>query len=136
MINSKRKGKNGELEAVRFLRAMGYEVHRTAQFNGNTEEGAADIAGMPGIHWEVKRVQRLNIDDALNQAIRDAKTQGKGDIPIVLHRKNHAAWKVTMDAEDFCNNFLREWESGLWLRETARTDEKKKGTSDLSCGEK
>jgi len=62
MVNGKRKGKAGELEAVRLCKSEGYECHRTAQFCGNSEEGAADIVGLPGIHVEVKRVERLNIE--------------------------------------------------------------------------
>ena len=59
---------------------------------------------------EVKRQERLNIDDALNQSKRDA---GKTDqaLPIVLHRRNNTAWKVTMDAHDWFRLY-REWEAG------------------------
>lgn len=111
MINGKKKGKNGELEAVRLCRAEGWETYRTAQYCGNSEEGAADIVGLPGIHVEVKRVERLNIDDALDQSTRDAAKTDKA-IPIVLHRRNHTRWKVTMDAHDWFKLY-REWEAGL-----------------------
>ena len=64
MTNSRRKGKVGELEVVRLCKAEGYDVHRSAQFCGNNESGAADVVGLPGIHIEVKRVEHLNLDDA------------------------------------------------------------------------
>lgn len=107
MTNSKRKGKDGELEVARLCKAEGYDAHRTAQFCGNNEEGAADVIGLPGIHIEVKRVEHLNIDDALDQSHRDAaKTDGA--IPVVFHRKNATKWKVTMDAHDWFKLY-REW---------------------------
>ena len=109
-INSKRKGKVGEEECVRLCKAEGYDAHRTAQYCGNSEEGTADVVGLPGIHIEVKRVEHLNIDDALDQSHRDAaKTDGA--IPVVFHRKNATKWKVTMDAHDWFRLY-REWEAG------------------------
>ena len=72
MKNGNRKGKKGELEVARLCRKEGYEGRRSAQFCGNNEEGTADVVGLPGIHIEVKRVEHLNLDDALDQARRDA----------------------------------------------------------------
>ena len=111
MTNSKAKGKRGELEVVRRCKAEGYDgVRRSAQCCGNSEEGAADVVGLPGIHIEVKRVEHLNLDDALAQASRDAgKTTG--NIPAVFHRKNGTGWKVTMGANDWFRLY-REWEAG------------------------
>ena len=94
---------------VRLCRAHGYETRRSAQYCGNSEEGTADVVGLPGIHIEVKRVEHLNLDDALGQSRRDAaKTDGA--IPIVMHRKNGTKWKVTMDAHDWFKLY-REWEA-------------------------
>ena len=106
-INSKAKGKGGELEWSRVCRAEGYDVRRTAQFCGNTGE-AADCIGLPGIHQEIKRVERLNITDAMAQAERDAAADGHGNIPIVAHKKNYGKWYVTMRAEDWFKLY-REW---------------------------
>ena len=39
-INSKRKGKEGELRLVHFLREQGYECRRAAQYCGKTGEAA------------------------------------------------------------------------------------------------
>ena len=61
--------------------------------------GDADIVNaLPYIHIECKRVEHLNVDDALNQAKRDHK---EGTIPAVFHRKNGTKWKVTLDLDDF-----------------------------------
>jgi len=108
-MNSKRKGKRGELEFARFCREQGYNVRRGQQYSGIEGE---DVVGLPGIHVEVKRVERLNIYDAIAQSKRDAQ----GKIPIVAHRRNNCEWLITMRAEDWFKLY-REWESGMWLKE-------------------
>lgn len=106
-INSKQKGKRGELEIVRALKNYGYDARRTAQYCGNTGD-AADVVGLPGIHIEVKRVERLNLSETMTQAIRDARS---GEAPAVFHRRSNAPWMVTMRLEDWINLY-REWEAG------------------------
>lgn len=105
-INSRAKGKNGELEAVRFLKEHGYtNAKRGVQYNGRN--GDADVVdALPGVHLEIKRVERLNVQDAIDQSKRDAR---EGEMPIVLHRRNHCKWLVTLDAEDFLRLY-RDWE--------------------------
>ena len=56
------------------------------------------LFGLDYIHIEVKRVENLNLDKAMEQAIRDAKD---GLIPTVFHRKNGKKWKVTMELDEF-----------------------------------
>lgn len=106
-MNSKRKGKTGELEFSRLCREQGYDCRRTAQYCGNTGD-AADVVGLPGIHVEVKRVERLNVREAMGQAIRDARP---GEIPVVAHRRDRHPWLVTMRLEDWFALY-REWEAG------------------------
>ena len=99
-MNSRDKGKRGELELVKLLKASGYEARRTAQYCGKSGE-AADVVGLPGISIECKRVEKLNIYDAIAQARRDAEAAGRGDLPAVFHRKNGCGWLVTMVAADW-----------------------------------
>ena len=106
-MNSKQKGKRGELEWASYCRNQGYNCRRTAQYCGNTGD-ASDVVGLPGIHQEIKRVERLDLSSAIFQAERDAK---ENEIPIVAHRKNNEKWLVTMKAEDWFKIY-REWESG------------------------
>lgn len=103
------KGKRGERLWASYCREQGYDVHRTAQYCGKTGD-AADCIGLPGIHQEVKFVERLNIWDAMEQAKCDAEKSG--EIPIVAHKKNYTEWLVTMKADDWFKLY-REWESGL-----------------------
>ncbi len=96
MKNSRRKGANGERELAGILRSYGYNSRRGQQYCG--ANGDADVVGLPGIHIECKRVERLNLDDAMAQAKADCKN---GDKPCVFHRKNHGEWRVTMRLDDF-----------------------------------
>ena len=95
-INSRQKGKAGELELAHILQSYGYDTRRGQQYCG--ANGDADVVGLPGIHVECKRVENLNIDKAMAQAQHDAKD---GETPVVMHRKNRQAWKVTMTLGDF-----------------------------------
>ena len=95
-MNSRRKGKVGELDAVHFLNKLGYETHRTSQVCG---QDSADIEGIEGLHIEVKRQEKVSIEQWLQQSERDAKYTG--GIPIVMHRRNREQWKVTLRADEF-----------------------------------
>ena len=95
-INSRQKGKAGELELAHILQDYGYDARRGQQYCG--ANGDADVVGLPGIHIESQRVENLNIDKAMAQTQHDAKN---GEIPVVMHRKNRQAWKVTMLLDDF-----------------------------------
>lgn len=110
MMNSKRKGKRGELELVKKLREYGYDCRRGQQYSGI---GGDDVVGLPHIHIECKRQERLNIYEAMGQAKRDAKENEK---PAVFCRKNREEWLVIMHLEDWIELY-REWESGLYLKE-------------------
>ena len=110
MVNSRRKGKEGELEFARECREAGYEVRRSQQYCGAA--GDADVVGLPGLHVEVKRVNKLNIDKAMEQARGDASD---GQMPVVAHRKDGGRWMVTMDLATFWRLY-REWEAGEYMR--------------------
>ena len=100
-MNSRQKGKRGELELAKGLREHGYETRRGQQYSGT--ETSADVVGLPGIHIECKRVENLNVYNALAQAIRD--TGESGDLPAVFHRKNNQPWLVTMRLDDWLKIF-------------------------------
>ena len=105
-MNSRAKGAGGERELAKKLREYGYDCRRGQQFSG--ANGDADVVGLPGIHIECKRVERLNLEDAMAQSIRDAR---EGEIPVVMHRKTRSPWLVTMTLEDWVEIY-REWEAG------------------------
>ncbi len=96
MTNSKNKGARGERELSSKLKEYGYNTRRGQQYCG--ANGDADVVGLPGIHIECKRVQKLNIYDAISQAKADAK---ENELPTVFHRKDRCEWLVTMTLEDW-----------------------------------
>lgn len=95
-MNSRSKGAKGERELARVLRQYGYDCRRGQQYSG--ANGDADVVGLPGVHIECKRVERLNIHDAMDQAKRDSRD---GEIPAVFHRKNNCEWLVTLQIDEF-----------------------------------
>lgn len=95
-MNSRQKGKRGELELANLLKKAGYECRRGQQYSGVS--GDADVVGLEGIHIECKRVENLNINKAFEQSIRDARDN---EIPAVFHRKNREPWLVTVGLYDF-----------------------------------
>lgn len=96
-MNSRSKGKRGELELAGILRnEYGFDTRRGQQYCG--ANGDADVVGLPGIHIECKRVEKLNLLDAMAQAKADSTMS---EFPAVFHRKNNTEWLVTMTLEDF-----------------------------------
>lgn len=105
-VNSRNKGAAGERELAGKLRDYGYNARRGQQYCG--ANGDADVVGLPGIHIECKRTERLNIDDAMWQARRDAKEY---EIPVVFHRKNGQGWKATMMLDNWMEMYGEWWNS-------------------------
>ena len=92
-----RKGADGERELAAILRDHGFDIQR----GGSLSFGEVlDLSGLPGVHIEVKRVERLNIMEAMAQAIRDSEDFLDG-APTVFHRRNRCPWLVTMRLEDW-----------------------------------
>lgn len=112
-MNSSRKGADGERELAAILEAEGFRMER-----GGTESfgTAPDLSGLPGIHIEVKRVEKLNIFTAMAQAIRDAARFRDG-YPVVFHRRNRKPWLVTMLLSDW----LRMYRAALNNKTKPRT---------------
>ena len=100
MLNSKAKGANGEREILAILQQdvdfvckelnMGVipQMHRNLE---QTRESGCDCAFLD-FAIEVKRVEQLNIKKAWKQAVASALPLEA--IPVLLWRKNYAAWEV------------------------------------------
>ena len=102
-INSRDKGARGERELSSKLKEYGYQTRRGQQFSG--ANGDADVVGLPGIHIECKRVERLNLYDAMVQAKSDARD---GEAPTVFHRKDRCEWLVTMRLDDWMQMYKNQ----------------------------
>lgn len=111
-MNSRQKGAAGERELSRILRERGYNTSRGQQYSG--ANGDADVVGLPGIHIECKRVERLNISDAMVQSIGDARP---GEMPTVFHRKNCDPWKTTMLTSDWLKLYGNQKEKWVMCSE-------------------
>jgi Holliday junction resolvase len=101
-MNSREKGKRGERQWRDELRANGYMARRGQQFSGSPDSPDVICEELGWLQFEVKAVERLNIEDAMEQARRDAVAK----TPVVAHKRSFRRWLVTMDAETFFQ-FLR-----------------------------
>lgn len=100
---SQNKGAAGERELASILREYGYDIQR----GGSLSFGEVpDLVGLPGVHIECKRVERLNLYDAMHQSERDAQRFHDG-APAVFHRRNREGWMVTMKFEDWMGLYQR-----------------------------
>lgn len=100
---SQSKGRRGELELSRLLQGYGYDVQPgRAQSYGEVP----DLTGLPGVHIECKRNERLNVPEAMAQAVRDAEKFGDG-APTVFHRRNRSGWLVTMRLPDWMKMYQK-----------------------------
>lgn len=98
-INSRQKGCRGEREFRDFLNKNDFNSRRGQQYSGGNESPDVVCKELDGlIHFEVKRVERLNIHEAVEQAQKDCP-QGKWR--VVAHKKNRKDWLITMPADDW-----------------------------------
>jgi len=102
VINSCQKGKIGEREWAEFLRSHGFSARRGRQFSGSPD--SPDVVSELPYHWEVKRVENLNLVVAMQKATEDAGVQ----VPVIAHRRNMSEWLVTMKAKDWIE-LVKEW---------------------------
>ena len=103
-INSRSKGKRGELAWAKVLTFMGFPARRGQQFAGTPDSPDVVCPSLPDIHWEVKNVERLNIYDAWDKACVDA---GLTKTPMLAMKKNNYPWLVVMSPETLAQ-LLRE----------------------------
>lgn len=107
---SRDKGKRFERDIANFFKTYGITAKRTAQYCGKTGQ-AGDVEGVPGIHIECKAVEKLNLEAAYAQSVRDAEAAGKGEYPVVIHKKSRKSAMVTMTLDDWIVMYLA-WAKG------------------------
>ena len=119
-MNSREKGKRGERAWRDELLANGYAARRGQQFSGSPESPDVVCPALPWIHFEVKAVERLNIEEAMEQARVDARESGNREsgnretkIPVVAHRRSFRPWLVTMEAETFFRMVRGDFNHGV-----------------------
>lgn len=97
MVNGKQKGSAGERELAAKLREHGFTARRTQQFCGTAGDADITCEELKNYHIECKRVERLNVDQAMDQALRDCHDA----TPVVAHRRNNKPWLITLYLEDW-----------------------------------
>lgn len=97
-LNSRKKGKVGELEAVALLREFGFDAQRTSPLQAAGGTTDADVKGIDGVHLEVKRCERVEIDKWCAQA---ELATSPGDVPAVAWRRSRQRWRVALPLTDF-----------------------------------
>ena len=95
-MDSRAKGKRGELEAAEALGRIGFDCRRSAQYCGRA--GDADLICDADIHVEVKLTERLNPYRFIEQAINDSR--GNSRIPTVVMRSSYRPWLVMVRLDD------------------------------------
>lgn len=97
-VNSRRKGKTGELEWAKYLKENSdTEARRGMQFCGSPD--SPDVVSDDRYFYEVKRRNRLSIYEAMAQAVKDS--EGSGKIPTIAWRKDRGEWLIVLRASDF-----------------------------------
>ena len=112
-INSRAKGARGERQWRDVLRSEGFTAMRGQQFSGGPDSPDVICEELAGLHFEVKCVQNLNLENAIEQATEDS---GKKKHWAVVHKKNKKPWRVTISPELFFL-LLREGMDGLKTNE-------------------
>lgn len=102
---SRDKGKRFERDIANFFKSYGIAARRTAQYCGKTGQ-AGDVEGVPSVHIECKFVEKLNLEVAYAQSVRDAEAAGRSEIPIVIYKKSRKPAMVTMALEDWIDMYL------------------------------
>lgn len=99
-LNSKQKGKRGELEFALALRSAGYKsARRGQQYHGGPGSADVECEELPDVHFEVKRTEVTSLEKWMAQAVADVGDSGK--TPVVAHKKNRSDWVIVMRLEDF-----------------------------------
>lgn len=108
-MRSDRKGKRGEREVRDVFRSGGFDCERTPNSGGLRWKG--DLRGIPRVHVEVKRAERLAVPAWLRQTYADCP---EGHLPVLAFRCNRRAagdplgtWHAVVPLDDFVR-LLRE----------------------------
>lgn len=93
--SQRQKGKRGErLAAKAVTAALGVNARRGVQYKGGADSADIEVA-IPGIHWEVKFVER----EAVRAWMKQAMDECGGSVPVVLHKRSREDWLVTVSME-------------------------------------
>ena len=123
---SKQKGDQYERDLAQYFNEQcGISSHRTPLSGGGRKEALADLIGTPGIAIEAKRVEKINLTEFMQQAVKNCGN----DLPVVITRRN----KQSME-NSYVFMRLHEWmalyrafltQQGYGPRSTEETDQER-----------
>lgn len=91
----RQKGKRGERMAAKAVSAsLGVQARRGVQFKGGADSADIEVQ-IPGVHWEVKFVER----EAVRSWMAQARAECGAGVPVVLHKRSREEWLVTLPLE-------------------------------------
>ena len=126
-INSRQKGCVGERQMAQEIeRVMGWTANRTAQHCGDAGDSDILIHQLPQVFAEVKRVEKLNVQAAMDKAAKQAEVAGK--IPVLFHRRNRTPWLVTLKLDQL-PQFAEMLEAARCMSGEAKEIESKKDST-------
>jgi hypothetical protein len=101
-VNSKAKGKRGELDAVKLMRAIGLHARRGVQYCGDVTAPDIVVEELPNVRIEVKSTKTIGLNtqeltDACDQAKREAVYHASNANEQIVDRQGNwcVLWKRT-----------------------------------------
>jgi hypothetical protein len=95
-VNSRAKGARGEREFIDLHLAHYWpEAKRNLDQFGDDKRDCLNVAG---VHWQIKRTERLDLWAAIRQAESEARAD---DVPVVAFRRNRSRWYCVTAASGF-----------------------------------
>lgn len=105
-VNSRSKGKRGELELAKRLTELGHPARRGVQFKGGEESPDVVCPSLEGFHIECKLTATCQMFSPAQLMAWDAQARadaGAWKTPIVIHRWNGARqWWVRVLTQERC----------------------------------
>lgn len=93
-INSRRKGKAGELEVINLLRAHWPEARRNLEQHTVDKR---DVLAVEGVHFQVRRKESLRLWEALAETALEADPH---DLPVLVFRRNRSRWYAALELSE------------------------------------
>jgi hypothetical protein len=118
----KEKGSEFERELAAYLNARLNLQSSRAPLSGGGKvglSGGADLLGTPGLFVEAKRVESLNIREALRQAVTNVRKTASPEAPVVIARRNRETTGESLVALRL-DDFLTFYHAFLLYTGTAR----------------
>lgn len=95
IVNSRNKGARGEREFIQdHLVPHWPAAKRNLDQYGSDKRDCLEVAG---VHWQIKRTEKLELWKAIEQAETEARDH---DIPVVAFRRNRSGWYCVIEADE------------------------------------